>query len=97
MGALVSIGIPEDSVVQYEADLKANRFLLIASGTAAASEASRRRCRTRRKGRGPRSLSSSNATDRSPRVTLLSGAAGVDVATAPRWLRTMAKVITGGA
>jgi hypothetical protein len=38
MGALVSMGIPEDSVLQYEADLKANKFLLIASGTAAQVE-----------------------------------------------------------
>jgi uncharacterized membrane protein len=31
--ALVSIGIPEDSVVQYEANVKAGKFLLILHGT----------------------------------------------------------------
>jgi hypothetical protein len=38
MGALVSMGIPEESVLRYEAALKANKFLLIASGTAAQVE-----------------------------------------------------------
>lgn len=33
--ALTSLGIPKDSVIRYEASLKANKFLLIASGTAA--------------------------------------------------------------
>jgi hypothetical protein len=33
--ALYSIGIPKDSVVRYENDVKANKFLLIASGNAA--------------------------------------------------------------
>ena len=31
--ALSSLGIPRDSVIRYEAELKANKFLLIASGT----------------------------------------------------------------
>jgi uncharacterized membrane protein len=39
--ALASIGIPKDSVIRYEADLKANKFLLIASGTAAEVERAR--------------------------------------------------------
>jgi uncharacterized membrane protein len=34
-GALASLGIPKDSVVHYEASLKANKFLLIANGTSA--------------------------------------------------------------
>jgi uncharacterized membrane protein len=33
-GALTSLGIPKDGVVLYEASLKANKFLLIAHGTA---------------------------------------------------------------
>jgi hypothetical protein len=33
--ALYSIGIPKDSVVQYEADLKADSFLVMAHGSAA--------------------------------------------------------------
>jgi uncharacterized membrane protein len=32
-GALTSVGIPKDGVPQYEADLRANRFLVIAHGT----------------------------------------------------------------
>jgi uncharacterized membrane protein len=32
-GALASIGIPKDSIVQYEAELKIGKFLLIAHGT----------------------------------------------------------------
>jgi hypothetical protein len=32
---LVSVGIPKDSVVKYEAVLKTDQFLLIAHGTAA--------------------------------------------------------------
>jgi hypothetical protein len=32
-GALVSIGIPEDSVIRYETALKADKFLLIVHGT----------------------------------------------------------------
>ncbi len=32
-GALASIGIPENSVVQYEAELKVGKFLLIVHGT----------------------------------------------------------------
>ena len=32
-GALSSIGIPEDGVLQYETDLKADKWLLIAHGT----------------------------------------------------------------
>lgn len=39
--ALVSAGIPKDSVIRYEADLRANKFLLIASGTAAEVEQAR--------------------------------------------------------
>jgi hypothetical protein len=33
--ALYSIGIPKDSVIQYEAALKADDFLVMADGTAA--------------------------------------------------------------
>ncbi len=33
--ALYSIGIPKDSIVHYEADLKADNFLVMAHGTAA--------------------------------------------------------------
>ncbi len=33
--ALTSLGIPKDSVIRYEASLKANKFLLIAHGSAA--------------------------------------------------------------
>lgn len=33
-GALASIGIPKNSVVQYETALKADKFLLVAHGTA---------------------------------------------------------------
>jgi len=33
--ALTTAGIPKDSVIRYERDLKADKFLLIASGTAA--------------------------------------------------------------
>jgi len=32
---LASMGIPKDSVIRYENDIKANKFLLIASGNAA--------------------------------------------------------------
>ena len=32
-GALASIGIPKDSVIQYETALKANKFMLIVHGT----------------------------------------------------------------
>jgi hypothetical protein len=39
--ALAGLGIPKDSVVRYEADLKANKFLLIASGTRAEVERAR--------------------------------------------------------
>ncbi|HTQ06010.1 MAG TPA: general stress protein [Polyangiaceae bacterium] len=38
---LAGIGIPKDSVIRYEADVKANRFLLIASGTATETERAR--------------------------------------------------------
>jgi uncharacterized membrane protein len=31
--ALSGLGVPKDSVIRYEADLKANKFLLIATGT----------------------------------------------------------------
>jgi uncharacterized membrane protein len=40
-GALASLGIPKDSVIRYEGDLKANKFLLIASGTASEVERAR--------------------------------------------------------
>jgi hypothetical protein len=33
-GALASIGIPKNSVIQYETALKADKFLLLAHGTA---------------------------------------------------------------
>jgi hypothetical protein len=39
--ALGSLGIPKDSIIRYEADLKANKFLLIASGSAAEAERAR--------------------------------------------------------
>ncbi len=39
--ALSGLGIPKDTVIRYEADLKANKFLLIASGTAADVEKAR--------------------------------------------------------
>ncbi|MGA7123570.1 MAG: general stress protein [Polyangiaceae bacterium] len=39
--ALVSLGIPKNTVIQYEASLKANKFLLIANGTAADAERAR--------------------------------------------------------
>jgi hypothetical protein len=39
--ALGSLGIPKDSVIRYEADLKTNKFLLIASGDRAAAERAR--------------------------------------------------------
>jgi hypothetical protein len=32
-GALTSVGIPKDGIPQYEADLRADRFLVIAHGT----------------------------------------------------------------
>jgi uncharacterized membrane protein len=32
-GALMSIGIPKDSVLRYETAIKANKFLLIVHGT----------------------------------------------------------------
>jgi uncharacterized membrane protein len=40
--ALTSVGIPKDSVIRYEADLKANKFLLIANGSAAEVEGARK-------------------------------------------------------
>jgi uncharacterized membrane protein len=39
--ALTSLGVPKDSVIRYEADLKANKFLLVASGTTAEVERAR--------------------------------------------------------
>lgn len=39
--ALVGIGIPKDSVVKYETALRANGFVLIASGTASEVETAR--------------------------------------------------------
>ncbi len=41
VAALTSLGLPKDSVIRYEADLKANKFLLVASGTAAEVERAR--------------------------------------------------------
>ncbi len=35
--ALYSIGVPKDSVIQYESDIKADRFLVMARGTAEAA------------------------------------------------------------
>jgi hypothetical protein len=40
--ALSSLGVPKDTVIRYEADLKANKFLLIASGNAADVERARK-------------------------------------------------------
>ena len=37
-GALTGIGIPKDSVIRYETALKANKFVLIAHGTAQEAE-----------------------------------------------------------
>jgi uncharacterized membrane protein len=39
--ALSGLGIPKDSIIRYEASLKANKFLLIASGTAADTQLAR--------------------------------------------------------
>jgi len=39
--ALSGLGVPKDTVIRYEADLKANKFLLIASGPAADVERAR--------------------------------------------------------
>lgn len=39
--ALSSLGVPKDTVIRYEAALKANKFLLIASGTAGEVERAR--------------------------------------------------------
>jgi hypothetical protein len=33
VGALVGLGIPKDSVIQYENDVKAGKFLVVAQGT----------------------------------------------------------------
>ena len=41
-GALVSIGIPKDSVIQYETALKASKFMLIIHGTAQEVERARK-------------------------------------------------------
>jgi hypothetical protein len=41
VAALSGMGIPKNSVIQYEADLKANKFVLIASGTASEVERAR--------------------------------------------------------
>ena len=40
-GALYSLGIPKDSIVKYEASIKAAKFVLIAHGTAAEVEKAR--------------------------------------------------------
>jgi uncharacterized membrane protein len=37
-GALTSLGIPKDSVIRYETALKADKFLLIATGTSSEIE-----------------------------------------------------------
>jgi hypothetical protein len=39
--ALTGIGIPKDSIIAYEADLKAHKFLLIANGSPADAERAR--------------------------------------------------------
>ncbi len=39
--ALSGLGVPDDSVIQYEAALKANKFLLVASGSPADVEKAR--------------------------------------------------------
>ena len=39
--ALAGMGIPKDSVIRYEADLKANKFLLLATGSAGEVERAR--------------------------------------------------------
>jgi hypothetical protein len=41
VAALSGMGIPKNSVIQYEADLKANKFVLSASGTVAEVERAR--------------------------------------------------------
>jgi hypothetical protein len=38
---LASLGIPKDSIIRYEGDIKANKFLLIASGSSAEAERAR--------------------------------------------------------
>ncbi len=40
-GALASLGIPKDSVIRYETALKANKYLLIVSGSASEVERAR--------------------------------------------------------
>ena len=40
-GALVSVGIPRDSVIRYEAALKSSKFLLLIHGTEAEAESAR--------------------------------------------------------
>jgi hypothetical protein len=40
--SLASMGIPKDSIIRYEADLKANKFLLLATGSAAEVEQARK-------------------------------------------------------
>src|SRR5579884_3208831 len=39
--ALTSLGIPKDSVIRYQANLKANKFLLVAHGTPAEAQRAR--------------------------------------------------------
>jgi hypothetical protein len=41
VAALTSLGIPKEGIVRYEAELKANKFLLIATGTPADTEKAR--------------------------------------------------------
>jgi hypothetical protein len=36
--ALVSLGIPKDSILEYETEIKAGKFMLLAHGTAAEIE-----------------------------------------------------------
>ncbi len=41
VAALTSLGIPKEGIVRYQAELKANKFLLIATGTPADTEKAR--------------------------------------------------------
>jgi uncharacterized protein YqgC (DUF456 family) len=41
VAALTSLGIPKEGIVRYQAELKANKFLLIASGTPVDTEKAR--------------------------------------------------------
>jgi hypothetical protein len=46
--ALFSVGIPKDSILSYETALKANKFLLVAHGTADEAAHARRMLQTTR-------------------------------------------------